>query len=252
MIEFDKGKKVILRNQDCMEFMKEIPDNFVDLIVTDPPYKIITGGDKNGKNSVRPQGILRGNRKLFKNNQIKISEWMPELYRVLKCNAHCYVFSNSLNLKDMLNLSEQCGFKLVNLLVWEKNNCTPSQYYMKNCEYVLLLRKGKAKWINNIGASKTVHRFNNIISNKTHPTEKPVELMRFYIENSSNENDIVLDPFMGAGSTGVACIETNRRFIGCEIEKSYFETVKDRICSANAQIEAIKICENERCGVENK
>ena len=85
---------------------------------------------------------------------------------------------------------------------------------MKNCEYVFLLRKGKAKWINNIGARKTVHRFNNIISNKTHPTEKPVELMRFYIENSSNENDIVLDPFMGTGSTGVACIEKNRRFIG--------------------------------------
>ena len=57
---------------------------------------------------------------------------------------------------------------------------------------------------------------------------------------------------MGTGSTGVACIETNRRFIGCEIEEPYFETVKDRICSANAQIEAIKICENERCSVENK
>ena len=218
-----------LMQGDCLEAMKGINSESVDLIVTDPPYKIITGGDKNGKNSVRPQGILRGNRKLFKNNQVKISEWMPELYRVLKYNTHCYVFSNSLNLKDMLNLSEQCGFKLVNLLVWEKNNCTPSQYYMKNCEYVLLLRKGKAKWINNIGASKTVHRFNNIISNKTHPTEKPVGLMRFYIENSSNENDIVLDPFMGSGSTGVACVNTNRNFIGIELDEQYFKTAKSRI-----------------------
>lgn len=225
---------------DFREVMNEIGDESVDLIVTDPPYKIITGGDKNGKNSVRPQGILRGNRKLFKNNQIKISEWMPELYRVLKDNTHCYIFSNSLNLKDMLNLSEQCGFKLVNLLVWEKNNCTPSQYYMKNCEYVLLLRKGKAKWINNIGASKTVHRFNNIISNKTHPTEKPVELMRFYIENSSNENDIVLDPFMGSGSTGVACVNTNRNFIGIELDEQYFNTAKSRIEFAIAEKETNK------------
>lgn len=231
---------VNLMRGDFLEAMKEIGSESVDLIVTDPPYKIITGGDKNGKNSVRPQGILRGNRKLFKNNQIKISEWMPELYRVLKCNAHCYVFSNSLNLKDMLNLSEQCGFKLVNLLVWEKNNCTPSQYYMKNCEYVLLLRKGKAKWINNIGASKTVHRFNNIISNKTHPTEKPVELMRFYIENSSNENDIVLDPFMGSGSTGVACVNTGRSFIGIELDEQYFKTAKCRIEFAIAEKEKNK------------
>lgn len=58
-----------LMQRDCLEAMKEIEDESVDLIVTDPPYKIITGGDKNGKNSVRPQGILRGNRKLFKNNQ---------------------------------------------------------------------------------------------------------------------------------------------------------------------------------------
>lgn len=225
---------------DFLEAMREIGDESIDLIVTDPPYKIITGGDKNGKNSVRPQGILRGNRKLFKNNQIKISEWMPELYRVLKYNTHCYVFSNSLNLKDMLNLSEQCGFKLVNVLVWEKNNCTPSQYYMKNCEYVLLLRKGKAKWINNIGASKTVHRFNNIISNKTHPTEKPAELMRFYIENSSNENDIVLDPFMGSGSTGVACVNTERNFIGIELDEQYFKTAKSRIEFAIAEKETNK------------
>lgn len=225
---------------DCLEAIKEIGSESVDLIVTDPPYKIITGGDKNGKNSVRPQGILRGNRKLFKNNQIKISEWMPELYRVLKYNTHCYVFSNSLNLKDMLNLSERCGFKLANLLVWEKNNCTPSQYYMKNCEYVLFLRKGKAKWINNIGASKTVHRFNNIISKKEHPTEKPVELIKFYIENSSNENDIVLDPFMGSGSTGVACVNTGRNFIGIELDEQYFKTAKSRIEFAIAEKEKNK------------
>lgn len=228
---------VRLMQCDCLEAMKEIPDNFVDLVVTDPPYRTITGGDKNGKNSVRPKGILRGNRKLFENNKIKISEWMPELYRILKDGCHCYIFSNALNLKDMLNLSDKCGFKLVNLLVWQKNNCTPSQYYMKNCEYVLLLRKGKARWINNIGESKTVHCFKNVISTKTHPTEKPVDLMKFYIENSSNKNDIVLDPFMGSGSTGVACVNTNRNFIGVEIDEKYFKAAKIRIEFAIAEKE---------------
>ena len=113
--------------------------------------------------------------------------------------------------------------KHVNLLVWEKNNCTPSQFYMKNCEYTLLLRKGKSKYINNIGDSKTVHKFNNIIGNKVHPTEKPEELMKFYVENSSNVGDTVLDMFMGSGSTGVAALNTNRRFIGVEMEEKYFD-----------------------------
>lgn len=99
---------------------------------------------------------------------------------------------------------------------------------MKNCEYVLFLRKGKAKPINNIG-SKTVHQINNIIGNKQHPTEKPIELIKLYIENSSNEKDTVLDPFMGAGSTGLACKELNRNFIGIELDKQYFDIAKKRI-----------------------
>lgn len=203
-----------LYNGDCLEVMKGIPDNSVNMILTDPPYKTITGGDSNGANSERPKGMLQGNRKLFKHQNIKISLWMPEIYRILKEESHCYVFTNSLNLQEMMNEATNAGFKTHNLLVWEKNNCTPSQFYMKNCEYVLFLRKGKAKWINNIGDSKTVHQFNNIIGNKSHPTEKPVDLLKYYILNSSEPNDVVCDPFMGSGSTGVACVNTNRNFIG--------------------------------------
>lgn len=214
---------------DCLEVMKDIEDGSIDLVVTDPPYKTITGGDSNGANSERPKGMLQGNRKLFKHQSIKISSWMPEIYRVLKEGSHCYIFTNSLNLQEMLNEATKVGFKLHNLLIWEKNNCTPSQYYMKNCEYVLFLRKGKAKWINNIGDSKTVHKFNNIIGNKLHPTEKPVDLLEYYLLNSSEPNDIVFDPFMGSGSTGVACLNANRNFIGIELDGNYFKIAKKRI-----------------------
>ena len=78
-------------------------------------------------------------------------------------------------------------------------------------------------------ADKTVHKFNNIIGNKNHPTEKPIDLMELYITNSSKENDIVLDPFIGSGSTGVACLNTNRKFIGIEIDEHYFNIAKSRI-----------------------
>lgn len=219
---------------NCLELMKNnISDNSIDLIVTDPPYKTITGGDLNGKSSIRPKGMLKGNRKLFRYQNIEISDWMSELYRVLKDNSHCYIFTNSLNMQEMLNEATSIGFKLHNILVWVKNNCTPSQFYMKNCEYVLFLRKGRAKWINNIGDSKTAHQFNNIIGNKNHPTEKPVDLLEFYIKNSSQEKDIVLDPFMGSGSTGVACINANRKFIGIELDLDYFKIAKQRIENAS-------------------
>lgn len=216
-------------NEDSIEAMKNMDSECVDLLVTDPPYKTITGGNNNGKNSKRPKGMLSSNKKIFSHQNIKIPDWMPEVYRVLKQGSHAYIFTNVLNLTEMLNEAQKAGFRLHNLLCWEKNNCTPSQYYMKNCEYVLFLRKGKAKWINDIGGSKTVHQFNNIIGKKIHPCEKPIDLLKFYIANSSDEGDIVLDSCMGSGTTGLACKNLNRKFIGIEKEEKYFEIAKERI-----------------------
>lgn len=216
--------------------MKNMEPECIDLLVTDPPYEIITGGRNNGKNTKRPKGILTENKKLFTYQNIKRSDWMPKVYRVLKQGSHAYIFTNVLNLTEMLNESQKAGFKLHNLLVWEKNNCVCSQYYMKNCEYVLFLRKGKAKWINNIGGSKTVHQFDNIIGNKTHPTEKPVDLLKFYIGNSSQEGDIVFDPFCGTSSTLVAAKEMHRKYLGYEIDKEYFDIAIDKLNCCNGGV----------------
>jgi site-specific DNA-methyltransferase (adenine-specific) len=217
-----------LKMGDALEILKTIPSESIDCVVTDPPYKIITGGDSNGKNSIRPKGILKGNRELMRTVP-KFSEWLPELFRVLKDGTQNYVMVNSSNLLKMSNEIEKTGFKIQNFLVWQKNNCTPSQFYMKNCEYTIFFRKGKSKYINDIGGSKTVHSFNNIIGNKVHPTEKPIELMEFYINNSTSENDVVLDPFMGSGTTGVACKNLNRRFIGIEMQEDYFNIASERV-----------------------
>jgi site-specific DNA-methyltransferase (adenine-specific) len=130
-----------LRLGDCLEILKTIPSESIDCLVTDPPYKIITGGDSNGKNSVRPKGILKGNRELMKTIP-KFSDWLPEMFRVLKDGSQNYVMVNSSNLLKMANEIEKTGFKIQNFLIWQKNNCTPSQFYMKNCEYTLFLEKG--------------------------------------------------------------------------------------------------------------
>ena len=225
MLELYKG--------DCLELMRGVGTESIDLIVTDPPYKIATGGVPNETNNVilnknRPKGILTEHSQLIKIIP-KFSDWIPECYRVLKNGTHAYFMINSSNLIELANGIEKAGFKIHNILTWKKNNCTPSQFYMKNCEFVIFCRKGKAKYINNIGDSKTVHEFNNISGKKVHPTEKPIELMKFYIENSSEENDTVLDPFMGSGSTGVACVNTFRNFIGFEIDEIYFNIASKRI-----------------------
>ena len=110
----------------------------------------------------------------------------------------------------------------------EKNNATPNRYYLNNAEFILMLRKGKAKNINDMG-SKNVIEINNILGNKKHPTEKPVNLMKIMVKNSSNENEIVLDPFAGSGSTLIACKELNRRFIGIELDEKYYNVILERL-----------------------
>lgn len=223
-------ENITLYHDDCMNVLKNIPDNSIDLVVTDPPYKVISGGKPHKKG--QPSGMLSKNDgKIFKYNNIKPEVWMPEVYRVLKEGTHCYIMTNTINLEDYLRIARECGFGLHNVLSWEKNNCTPSRWYMKNGEFTLFLRKGKAKAINNL-SSKMIHSFDNIIGNKIHPTEKPVELMKFYIENSSNVGDIVLDPFMGSNSTGRACRELDRKFIGIEIDDEYFKVDQEEMNKA--------------------
>ena len=217
-----------LKCGDCLKLMKDIPDKSIDLVVTDPPYKIVQGGCTN--KAVRLKGSNQEQLKkgtLFNNNSIKFNEWIPEVYRVLKNNSHCYIMSNDRNINELLNVCEKVGFKLLNILVWGKSKHSPNRYYLKNCEFIVFLRKGKAKNINNMGTKQLLLIDN--VENKNHPSEKPIKLMEILIKNSSNEQDKVLDPFMGSGSTGVACINTNRNFIGIELDEKYFKIAKERI-----------------------
>lgn len=172
--------------------------------------------------------LSKNDGKIFEYNDIKPEVWIPEVYRVLKPESHCYIMINVLNMEDYLRICRETGFGLHNILPWNKGNVTPNRWYMKNCEFTLFLRKGKAKAINNLG-SKMIHEFPNIIGNKLHPTEKPIELMKYYIANSSIEGDTVCDPFMGAGSTGVASKELKRNFLGIEIDKEYYDIADSRI-----------------------
>ena len=135
---------------------------------------------------------------------------------------------NGRNLKELQIEAEKVGFKFCNLLVWVKNNQTPHKFYMSRTEFILMLRKGKERYINDLGCSN-VFIYPNRSGDKFHPTEKPIELMRDFIINSTNEGDKVLDPFMGAGSTCIACKQTGREYYGIEIDEKYYDIAKKRI-----------------------
>lgn len=251
-----------------LEIIKEYPDEYFDLVCSDVPYRICTGGSRIELKGNEMSGILRKvcptdklksrwirqtdeetdnfvrTGKLFANNDIKFSEWLPEIYRVLKNDSHSYFMVNSRNLKDLQTEAEKVGFKFQNLLVWVKNNATANAYYMQKVEFILMLRKGKAKNINFMGTSN-VFTYSNIIGNKYHATEKPVDLMEDLIVNSTNEGDIILDPFMGSGTTCVAAKRTNRTYVGFEIEQKYFDIAKQRLSEEDYKLNRNKKSEQK-------
>lgn len=208
--------------------MSLMSDESVDLIVTDPPYRNISGGTP--ADSRRPTGILdKNDGKIFAHNDLDVSEWAADMYRVVRSPGHCYVMCNVLNLWRFHEVLTGVGFLVHNLLIWKKNTTNPNRWYMKNAEYILFLRKGPARAINTPSAQTCQEARNVTGRDRRHPTEKPVELMRTFIEASSQPGDMVFDPFMGAGGTGVAALGAGRRFIGFEIDPEHFETARCRL-----------------------
>ncbi len=258
-------------NDDCLKVLSQMPEESVDLVVSDIPYKIIAGGvriiykdderggvlNKRDYSKTDPQGVLGRGRiivetddnpigrkwlkkgtnnipsavkdgKMFEYNEIEFSEWLPLVYKVLKKGTHCYLMINGRNLAELTKQAEKVGFIWQQLLVWKKGNATPNKYYMNACEYILMLSKRPARNIDNMGR-KNVIEVSNIIGNKTHPTEKPVALLKVLIEASSNKGDLVLDMFCGTGSTLVAAKELGRNYIGVDIDAGYCEIAKERL-----------------------
>ena len=242
----ENGGMIDLRQGDCLEVMKSIADGSVDCAVIDPPYKIVAGGCRKVAKDNDCAGIFNRRKdsnkrtdwadgartgKMFKHNDIKFEHWLPELYRVMADKSHIYLMINSRNLAELQNKAEHAGFKFQNLLIWDKGNVTPNKWYMQGFECILMLRKGGAKNIADMGTSNIL-KVPNIIGSKKHPSEKPVELLEIMINNSTDEGDTVIDMFMGSGSTGAAAINLNRRFIGLELDPEYFKIAEERINTA--------------------
>lgn len=221
-----------LFNANCKDIFSQIEDSSIDLIITDPPYKVTARGNAgNSGGMLQKKENMQG--RVFLHNDINCVEYAHEFYRILKDGGHCYIMTNHVNLIEMLNTFTDAGFHFIKNLIWDKGNKIMGQYYMSQYEYIMFFRKGKGVKINHCGTSDILSvpnkKTKGLDGKNLHDTEKPVELMKILIENSSKPNETVLDAFMGIGSTGVAAVELNRHFIGIEMDENYYYIAKNRI-----------------------
>ena len=209
---------------DCLNYMKKIPSESIDLIVTDPPYLI------NYQSSRRIKKEKFEKIKNDVNSQQLICDYFEECNRILKNDTAIYCFCSWHHI-DFFKQEFEKYFKLKNIIVWNKNNHGSGDLkgaYAPKYELILFGHKGRTllreKRISDVIECEKINS-----SNLTHPTEKPTKLIEIFIKQSSDILDIVFDGFMGSGSTGVACINTNRKFIGCELDENYFKIAEQRL-----------------------
>ena len=231
MLELNK-----IYNMDCIEGMRNLPDGCIDLIVTDPPYRITSrGACGTASGYITKDKSKKG--KIFEHNDIDIKDYIDEFYRILKDNTQCYIMTNNHNIYHFLDVIEKSKFHFTKCLIWDRQNKICCQYYMNQYEFIIFMRKGKGKMINNCSCSDIISIPNNRSKNpdgsNVHDSEKPVELMKVLVTNSSLEGDVVLDPFMGSGSTAIACAISGRKFVGFELDEKYYTIAKKRIDEAN-------------------
>jgi DNA modification methylase len=227
---------------DCIKKMKNIPDKSIDLILTDPPYNLGIFMEKRATNL----GALRDNhfvasdwdhieQDIWEEN---ISLFLNESTRILKKNGSIIIFMAIIKVETLIKiaLSHKLYYKTTG--IWHKKNPMPRNmnlHFINSTEsWVYLINEGKTGKFNNNG--KAIHDFIETSSINLgekyfgkHPTQKPVILMEHFIEILTDIGDVVLDPFMGSGSTGVAAVNKDRRFLGIELNHNYFKISKARI-----------------------
>ena len=211
--------KFNLMQGDCLERMKEIPDGSVDMVLTDPPYgmSFISNYRKDKYEAIQNDSNLSW-----------LCEFIDESFRVAKDNTAHYVFCSFHNI-DVFKQAIEKKFKIKNILVWEKNNTSMGDLkadFAPKVEFVIFFQKGRR--LINGKRDPNIFKFSRT-GNKHHPTEKPVDMIEYLLSKFSDTGNTILDPFMGSGSTGVACKNTNRKFIGIEMDEGYFDVAKNRM-----------------------
>lgn len=214
---------------DCLEVMKSIPAGSIDMILTDPPYGMdLTPQRSNAK--------FHGVKIANDNNLSWTDSFFKECFRVTKKNTCSMFFCSHTCVAEFIISARSAGYEIKNLIVWDKGHFGMGGNWRPCHELVLICTKGR--FVTKSNNLRTIINFKKVHHTKAvHPTEKPIDLLEHLIIEPDYSPDVILDPFMGSGTTGVACMNTGRRFIGIELDAGYFKIAQDRIMEAAAAAE---------------
>ena len=229
---------------DCLEVIELIPRESIDLVLTDPPYQISKAHNfdtmKDRKNE--RTGTYFGDWDKF-----DVTYWRY-LIPLINKNGSILTFMSFEQYKDFCLILEQHDFVIKDRLIWEKTNPFPrnrDRRYIPNIELIVWVTRKKAKWVFNRQNPKyetCVLRFpseSGVRFKRFHPTQKPFALIEYLLKIHSNSDDLILDPFIGSGTTAVACEKLNRKWIGIEINEKYCEMIKKRVKNENIKLKKI-------------
>lgn len=225
---FIQSNRAVVVQEDSISFLKSLPDECVDIIVTDPAYSGMNQKMKFGNGRIVGQYQKEGNGKWFKefhDTEENYSAFLTECKRVLKDNSPIYIMFDSFSLLSLGSLMRRY-FEVKNIVVWDKINLGMGHNFRRRHEFILYATKGKTKL--NSRAIPDIWQIKRMIRGK-YPTQKPVEVFENMLKASSKIGDLVCDPFVGSGSSAIASIRNKCFFIGCDVCPEACKITRDRV-----------------------
>lgn len=224
-----EDKRVAIYHQDVIKFLKSLPSNSVDLIMTDPAYSGMNQKLKLGKGKIIGRYKDRGEKGKwfdeFLDTEENYNAFLKECYRVLKNNRHIFLMFDSYSLLTLAPIVRDV-FDVKNILVWDKVNIGLGHYFRRRHEFIMFASKGKRKVkLRSIPDIWNIKRF----THAPYPTQKPTEIFELMLVSSAEDDFVVCDPFLGSGAAAIASIKRNCRFIGCDISETSIEKSTNRI-----------------------
>lgn len=230
--------KLELINADSYEYVKVLKNKNVkvDHIITDPPYNI--SKDNNfGTLRIPRTGVNFGE---WDSGEFDLYSWIPEYTQLLNKNGSLIIFCSYRYISYIIDVIESEDVQMVvkDIIVWQKSNPMPrniNRRYVQDMEFAIWAVKKKSKWVFNkpddVPYLRALFKSSVVSGNEklNHPTQKSLKMMQELISIHTNPDELIMDPFMGSGTTGEAALRSGRRFIGIEIDNKYFEMAKNRL-----------------------
>lgn len=246
----DKKHKVILFKENCFDILSSIPDNSIDMIFADPPYFLSNGGIT--CHAGKMVSVNKGKWDISKGVEedfIFTQRWLRECQRILTPNGTIWVSGTSHIIYTVGSAMQSLGYKILNDIAWFKVNPPPNlscRYFTHSTETIIWAAKNKnSRHHFNYELMKRMNNNKQMLSLWSikapgsaekiygkHPTQKPIELLDRIVKASTKTGDIVLDPFSGSGTTGIAAFRGDRQYIGIELEENYIRTSIKRLKDA--------------------